>query len=492
MLSQPSIELAKGNSPRVAVIGSGHSGISCAHYLKKAGIESFLIFEALPELGGTWYENRYPGAEVDTPSHLYTYTFSAFDWTHRYADQAQLLAYQHKTVDQIGIREKFRFNAEVESAVWDEEQKLFHLNFNDGRAADFEYVISAVGFLNVPNIPKWVDKEGFKGTVVHTAKWDPALDYSGKRVGVVGTGSSAVSVVSEMAKTAGHLTVFQRSPNWIVPKGQRQFSEAERADLRAEKGYWRRFRKEYWNYEKVKIFGKQDQPGTRTNNRLRQICLNNLDAQLGDRNDLHQLLRPNYPFYGKRPVLSDTYYQAIRRSNVSFAPSISHVGSEGVIDESGKTHDLDVVVLATGYKASSYLSRIKVFGPSGRDLHKVWGADPEAYLGSAVPGFPNFFMMYGPNSNAGPVVFMLEVQAKFAADNIRDAWRRGKKTAEVRAAASRRFNAWLQKRLETSVFKSTSNYFASSTGRIVTQWPFSATRFWWIARTSRRRVMKFR
>ena len=487
-----SISLARASTPRVAIIGSGHSGISAAYYLKKAGIESFLIFDSLPELGGTWYENRYPGAEVDTPSHLYTYTFSSYDWTHRYANQRQLLDYQNVTVDRIGIREHFRFNAEVDTVEWDEHCKLWTLYFSDGRKAEFEHVIAAVGFLNVPRFPDWADAEAYPGTVLHTAKWDPDIDLTGKSIGVVGTGSSAVSVVSEAVKTAAKVTIFQRSPNWIVPKGQRAFTAQEREALRNDRNYWKKFRKEYWNYEKVKIFGKQDQPGTKTNLKLQAICEQHLERELEGRDDLKELLRPDYPFYGKRPVLSDTYYKAVRQANAHFAPPVRHLGADGLVDENGDIHKLDIIILATGYRASEYLSRLKVIGPGGRKLHDVWGQEPEAYLGSVVPDFPNFFMMYGPNSNAGPVVFMLEVQAKFAADSIRALHRAGKRLTQIKKTAMRRFNDWMQRRLESSVYKSTNNYFAAPTGRIVTQWPYSATRFWWIARTSRRRVMEMK
>ena len=482
---------ARREAARIAIIGGGISGIACGYYLKRAGLGDFTIFEASADLGGTWYENRYPGARVDTPSHLYTYTFSRFDWSCAYAGDEELRRYLDKTVDEFDLRRHFRFNSKVLSAAWNEQDATYRLTFADGQKEIADVVLSCVGFLNVPFVPSWVDEAAFPGRVVHTARWPTDVRLEGKTVGVIGTGSSAVQVVSEAAKVAKSVTVFQRAPNWVLPKNNRNFTSAERRKLNTPFGYWRKFAHEYYKYEKIKILGEQEQPGSKMNVKIQGVAEAHLKRALAKRPDLIPTLTPDFPFYGKRPIVNDDYYPALCLPNVALAPAAVKADAEGVLDRKGAHHKFDVLVLATGFQATNYLSRIKVEGRNGADLHAVWAGEPSAYLGSCMPGFPNFFMLYGPNSNAGPVIFMLECQAKFAVDNIVDMQRRRARMVEVRRSAFDRFNSWLQARLETSVFKSTKNYFAAESGKIVTQWPFSATRFWWIAKMDRRFAMKF-
>lgn len=477
-------------SLRVAIIGGGISGIATAYYLKRAGITNFTIFEASAGIGGTWYDNRYPGAEIDTPSHLYTYTFSRYDWSQRYAANDEILAYVEKTVDQFELRRHFRLNAYVRSVIWSDADALYTLTLGTGETLEFEAVISCVGFLNVPLIPDWVDPRSSPVRIVHTAQWPEDLKLDGLRVGVVGTGSSAVQVVAEAAKVAKSVTVFQRSPNWAMPKGNRAFTDEERSRQSRPLPYFLKFLHEYYKYEKIKIFGKQDQPGSRTNDRMRGIAEAHLKRALDGRPDLIGKLTPDFPFYGKRPIVNDLYYQAIRLPHVAVVPAVKEAGKDGLRDVEGNLHALDLAVLATGFQAARYLSRLEVKGAKGLDLQEVWAGEPSAYLGACMPGFPNFFMLYGPNSNAGPVIFMLECQAKFAADSIADMARRGARRVEVTRRAFARYNNWLQARLETSVYKSTANYFTAPSGKVVTQWPFSATRFWWLCVSERRRSMR--
>jgi len=483
-------DVARPGWPRVAVIGGGVSGIGAGYYLRRAGIGRFTIFEASPYFGGTWHDNRYPGVRIDTPSHLYTYTFSRFDWSCSYASGAEICRYLEKTVDEFDLRKHFRFNCRVASVEWCDAECSYIVKFADGTAEVFDVVLSCVGFLNVPYVPEWVNVDAFPGRVVHTSNWPADLKLDALNVGVVGTGSSAVQVVAEAAKVAKNVTVFQRAPNWVFPKNNRNFTLEERGKLSSRLGYWLKFAHEYYKYEKVKIFGKQEQPGTKTNLKMRGIAEAHLKRALSTRPDLIRVLTPDFPFYGKRPIINDEYYPALCEPNVKLAPTAVKADAGGVRDAKGEQHNLDVLVLATGFKAANYLARIQVKGEKGIELHDFWKGEPAAYLGSCAPGFPNFFMMYGPNSNAGPVIFMLECQIKFAIDNIVDMKRRRARKVEVSRHAFDRYNDWLQARLETSVFKSAKNYFSSDSGKIVTQWPFSATRFWWISRIDRRRAME--
>ena len=222
--------------PRVAVVGGGVSGIAAGYYLKRAGIENFTIFEASFHFGGTWLDNRYPGVQIDTPSHLYTYTFSRFDWSCTYASGAEIRQYLEKTVDTFGLREHFRFNRSVIAAEWNDVESFYTLTFSDGEIEAFDVVLSCVGFLNVPNVPTWVDEAAFPGKVVHTSRWPADLKLDGLSVGVVGTGSSAVQVVAECAKVAKSVTVYQRAPNWVFPKGVHDFTAKERQDTQFSSG----------------------------------------------------------------------------------------------------------------------------------------------------------------------------------------------------------------------------------------------------------------
>jgi len=482
--------LRSPKQPRIAIIGGGISGIATAHYLRRAGLTNFTVFEASAGIGGTWYDNRYPGAEIDTPSHLYTYTFSSYDWSQRYATNDEILAYVEKTVDQHDLRRHFRLNAIVQSVVWSDSDARYTVTLGTGETLDVEAVVSCIGFLNVPLIPDWAEVATSPVHIVHTARWPDDLKLDGLNVGVVGTGSSAVQVVAEAAKVAKSVTVFQRSPNWAMPKGNRSFTAEERHHQSRPIPYFLKFVHEYYKYEKIKILGKQDQPGSRTNERMRRIAEAHLRRALDGRPDLIGKLTPDFPFYGKRPIVNDLYYQAIRLPHVTIAQAVRDIGPHGLRDAEGKVHNLDLVVLATGFQAARYLSRLEVRGANGQDLQEVWAGEPSAYLGACMPGFPNFFMLYGPNSNAGPVIFMLECQAKFAADCIADMARRGARRVEVRRRAFDKYNRWLQARLETSVYKSTVNYFTAPSGKVVTQWPFSATRFWWLCVSERRRAMR--
>lgn len=474
---------------RIAVIGGGISGIATAYYLKRAGLANFLVFESSSEPGGTWNDNRYPGAEVDIVSHLYSYSFNIHDWPQRYGSQAEVKRYLEKTIDEFALRPHFRFDAAVVSAAWSDERKLYTLTFADGRTAEFEAVISCVGFLNDPVIPPGVDLASYPGVACHTARWREDIDMTGKRVGVVGTGSSAAQIISEASRVAGAVTVFQRSPTWVLPKKNRPFTPAQRTRYGR---YWQyRFKslKDFWQFERTKL-GSPEQIGAKMNLRIRAMAERHLSASLADRPDLLARLTPDHPIGAKRTVASSDLYEALRRPHVTIAPAVASMDENGLVDTEGTRHDLDIVILATGFQASNYLSRLKVAGRKGVDLHAAWNGEPAAFLGSCVPGFPNFFMLYGPNSNTGALVFTLECQAQFAAGCLRAMARAGRSTVEVKKPAFDRFNDWVQARLAGSVYKTTSNYYTTPSGRVVTQWPFSTLRFWWLARTARRSAMR--
>ncbi|MCX7305347.1 MAG: NAD(P)/FAD-dependent oxidoreductase [Hyphomicrobiales bacterium] len=483
------LSLDRAAGLRVAIIGAGFSGIAAAYYLKRANLTNFLILERSSAAGGTWHDNSYPGAEVDVPCHLYSFTFNQNDWTQRYSSQADVKRYLDKTIDEFDLRAHLRCDATVVSAEWSDETKLYKVAFADGRIAEFEAVICCVGIFSVPLIPREIDVASYPGVVCHTSPWNKDVRFEGMRVGVVGTGSSAVQIVAEAAKVARSVTVFQRSANWVVPKRNRTFTAAQQARYRKAWQYRFKWLKEYLRYERIK-FMNPDRLGSRTNVRMQAIAENYLKRSLAGRGDLLVKLTPDHPIGAKRAVASDDYYAALQKPNVVVAPAVKRVDADGVCDAEGRRHHLDVLVLATGFRTADYLSKLRISGRDGVDLHETWHGEPAAFLGTCVPGFPNFFMLYGPNSNSGTLVLMLEAQARFAVDSLAEMARSNASTVEVKASVFEKFNRWVQKKLEGSVYATTRNYYQASSGRVVTQWPFTATRFWWMCRTQRRSAMK--
>jgi cation diffusion facilitator CzcD-associated flavoprotein CzcO len=482
------LSLDRSSGLRVAIIGAGISGIAAAYYLKRAKLANFLILESASAAGGTWRANSYPGAEVDVPCHLYSFSFNKNDWTQRYCSQAELKGYLEKTIDEFELRPHLRFDATVVSATWSDEHKLYTLAFADGRIAEFEAIISCVGIFNVPLIPAGIDVGAYPGMVCHSSRWTDDIRLDGMRVGVVGTGSSAAQIVAEAAKIAQSVTIFQRSPTWVVPKRNRSFTAAQIARYRRSWQYRYKSVKEYLRFERTRL-GRPERLGSGTNMRMQAIAEMHLKRSLAGRQDLIEKLTPDHPIGAKRAVASDDYYPATLKPNVTIARAVDRMDERGLIDVDGKRHDLDIVVLATGFRAADYLSNVRIAGREGADLHNIWNGEPTAFLGTCVPGFPNFFMLYGPNSNSGTLIFLLECQAKFAADCLAEMARRSGSTVEVKVSAFESFNRWVQKKMQGSVYTATKNYYTAPSGRIVTQWPFSATRFWWMCRTRRRTSM---
>ncbi len=460
---------------RVAVIGAGFSGIAAGVALLRQGITDFTIFEASSGTGGTWWHNRYPGAEVDLESHIYSFSYAPADWSRNYAGRGELQHYLEKVVDAFGLRRHLVLNEKVESVTWTDDRGVYEIATGSGRPyGSFQAVISAVGFLSVPRIPS-LAREGpsFTGVICHSAHWPDGLDLAGRRVGVLGTGSSAVQVVAEAATCAAEVKVFQREPNWMLPKGSREFSPLERRMNRNPLVHrWRRLGL-YLRYDTRQLRMSHARRDGRVNRQRRHASEKFLADSLAGQPELRRLLTPEFPFEGKRTVLSDTYYQTLLQPHVTLIPhGVKGLSTTGVIDENGDRHDLDVVVLATGFHASDYLAKLKVTGLGGQDLHEVWAGDPRAFLGMMVPGFPNFFMMYGPNTNSSPTVSFFEAQARFAARAIRRLGARGAHDVQISAVVADLYDRWLQRALRRTVWTETDSYFRAGSGRIVSQWPF--------------------
>jgi cation diffusion facilitator CzcD-associated flavoprotein CzcO len=461
-------------TPRVAIVGGGFAGIAAGVKLRKAGIDHFTIYEAAPEIGGTWRDNTYPGCEVDTSSSLYAFSFTHPDWTRTHVRQAELQAYIERVVDDFGLRPNIRTGTGVDRAVWDDRTHTYELTLSDGTTAACEVLVSAVGFLNVPKLPDLPGLDTFEGPAFHTARWEHEHDLTGKRVAVIGTGSSAIQLVPEVARIASKVLVFQREPGWIMPKGERDLTPEERAARRSRIG-WRKERlQQLRRVEKGLWRAGTYRPGSKVNSAAEQMCRGYIDKVFADRPDLKEAVTPTYPYWGKRVIFATTFYPALKRENVQLVPrAVERVTPTGVVDADGVEHDADVLVLATGFQPTNYLAHLQVVGRSGRELHDVWAGEPRAYLGITVPDFPNFFMLYGPGTNGGEIIWMLERQAEYMVRVVRRL-RRGRTTSvEVRGSFADRYDRWLQKAVRGTAWEVSNNYFTSRSGRIVTQWPYS-------------------
>ena len=478
---------------RVAIIGSGFSGIAAAVALQRQGISDFTIFELSAGIGGTWWNNRYPGAEVDLESHLYSFSYARADWTRTHARWDELQRYLESVVDRFGLRPHLVLGEKVESITWAEDRGEYDIVTSSGAPhGPFRAVISAVGFLNIPLIPPFARGDtGFGGVICHTSAWPEGLDLSGKKVAVLGTGSSAVQVVAEAAKVVSELKIFQIEPNWLLPKGDRDFTVAERRRGRHALVYqWRR-RRLYLRYDLRQIRASHARSGGRANRRRQRAAREFLETALAGRPDLRELVTPTFPVEARRTVISDTYYATLGRPNVHLIPhAVKGLTTHGAIDANGDQHDLDVIVMATGFDAANYLGNFTVTGEGGVELHEQWVGEPQAFLGLMVPGFPNFFMLYGPNTNSAPLVSFYEAQARFAARAISGLRRRH--AVQVSPAITRRYNDWLQSRLARTVWAETRSYFQARGGRIVSQWPFSASCYIAAARLSRPVATRYR
>src|SRR5947207_10588370 len=369
-------------TPRVAVVGAGFGGIAAGVKLKQAGIHTVTIYESSLGIGGTWWDNTYPGAEVDVGSHLYCFSFKPHQWTRTHARQPELQKYLEETVDEFGLRPHLQLGVTVQSATWDDDRHVWALRLEDGTVDECHVLVSAVGFLNVPRYPDWPGLEDFQGPKFHTARWEHGHDLSGKVVAVVGTGSSATQVVPAIQPIVKQLYLFQRQPGWVLPKGERDFTDEERMLFaRAWRGRRERWRQR-WVLEKSLWRGHLWRPGTKTNREREEMCRRYIGRVFKDRPDLRDAVTPAYPYPGKRPVVASTFYPALKKENVTLVPkAVASVTPTGIVDADGVERSVDVIVMATGFQTTNYLARVEVVGRDSRTLRDHWGDEPRAYLG---------------------------------------------------------------------------------------------------------------
>ncbi|OBH32365.1 monooxygenase [Mycobacterium sp. E342] len=463
----------RGRPPKVAIIGAGFGGLAAAVALRRAGIDDLVIIEADDGVGGTWRRNTYPGAACDIQSHLYSFSFAPNkSWTRTYARQPEILAYLESVADDFDLRRHLVLGTRARSVRWN--GAAWHCRLDRaGRESTLtvDVVVCAVGLFGSPRLPDIPGLADFTGTLMHTAHWDHGIDLAGKRVAVIGTGASGVQAVPELAKIADLVSVFQRTPPWMVPKDDRPYTATELARFRRNPLAARRTRWQIWKFQHDNTATFADDPviDARTH-----VATSFLERTVADER-LRRALTPGYPFRCKRVLLGDDFYRALQRDNVELVTDpIERIDGSSVLTSAGRAVDVDAIVLATGFETSHYLPGIDVIGLGGRRLHERWGDDPSAYLGVAVSGFPNFFMLYGPNTNQGgnSIVYILEAGARLVASAVSRIARRGG-YLDVRPEAEKRYNDQLSADLERTIWTRCDSYFRSPTGRIVTQWPYT-------------------
>ena len=495
---------ALANFP-VVIIGAGMSGVCAAIRLSQAGIP-FTIIEKNSAVGGSWYENFYPGCGVDTPNHFYSYSFDLnHEWSHFFAKRDELWAYFERATDTYGIREHIVFATEVASATYDDAAGTWDVVTRDAGGAVKHLmaraVISAVGVLNRPKVPEIPGCETFAGTALHTAQWQEGLDLAGKRVIMIGTGASGQQVGPTIAPDVAKLTILQRSPHWVVPNPNyfAEVSEGMKWVLAHVPFFarWYRFQL-FWAFAdglhaSLQVDPEWDDGGrsiNQVNARHRHFMERYLRAKLGGNAELIAKCTPSYPPYGKRILVDNNWFDMLLRPNVELVTSrIAKIVPEGVVMDDGTRHEADVIIYATGFQASKMLAPMHITGAGGRDLHETWGPDDAtAYIGTMVPGFPNFFTLMGPNTglaHGGNVIFITECQMRLILTALREVLETGAKAIDVRPAAHDAYVADVDHLHANMVWthKGLTNWYRNDAGRVFALLPYRLVDYWKMTKT---------
>lgn len=484
---------------RVAIIGAGISGVIAAVRLRELGIP-FVILEREREVGGVWLTNTYPGAGVDTPSYLYSFSFFPRHWSTHFAKRNEMATYLADAVDHFDLRRHIIFGTEVEDAVYDEASQRWEISSRDSdgstRVVSANVLISAVGLFNKPKIPDIAGKDRFSGPMFHTANWPEDFDVSGKRVTVIGTGASAMQVVPAIADKVAQVTVFQRSPQWVGPCAE--YFEPVPEEVHFLMDYvpyyqaWYRFRLAWVFNDRVHPSLQIDPQWTDPEHSLnavndghRRYFARYLVGQLEDRPDLIEKCLPDYPPFGKRMLLDNGWFAALKRDNVGLVTEgVDRITERGVVSHSGEEVETDVVVFSTGFETTRYLQPIDFVGRGGKRLRDIWGDDDAtAYLGMTVPGFPNLFLMYGPNTNSGAggsYFFIGESQGRYIIDVITKMICNGIGAVECRTEAHDRWVEEIDEAHSKMVWShpGMTTYYRNKRGRVVNNSPYRVVDYW--------------
>jgi len=473
-----------GHPLRAIIIGSGFGGLGMAIALKKQGIAEFAVLERAGDVGGVWRDNGYPGAACDVPSHLYSFSFEPNpDWSNAFARQDEILAYLRRCADRYDVRRHIRFGAEVQAARFDEARDVWTVTLSDGTCLETQVLVNATGQLSQPVTPDLPGRADFAGHSFHSAMWDHAYPLEGKRVAVIGNGASAIQLVPAIADRVRHLAVFQRSASYLYPRGDRTIRPWEKKLYRTLPTLMKLRRlATYLVYESRAL-------GFTRFKWLMKFGLGRpfrrmLQTQVADP-ALRARLMPDYPIGCKRIVLSDDFLPALGKPNVQLVTdAIRRLTARGVETKDGRLHEADAIIYATGFAATRFLAPMKISGRNGLDLHEVWRDGAAAYLGITVPGFPNFFMIYGPNTNLGhnSIVYMLESQIAHVMRILRELSARHARRVEVDAGRFEAFNKDIRRRLARTVWNGCTSWYVDANGHNSTNWPGFTLTYRWLTR----------
>lgn len=453
---------------RIVIVGAGPGGICTGIKLKEAGYDSFTIVEQADGVGGTWRHNRYPGCRCDVPSVLYSFSFAQKpDWQSRYATQPEILAYMEELAEQNGLLPHTRFNTRVTGAHWDDARALWQVVLDSGEMLEAEVLVSAIGLFNEPSIPALAGLDSFPGAVMHSARWNPDVTLEGRNIAVIGSAASAVQLVPEVAKVAGHLTIYQRTPNYVRAR-EADYTPQEQAEISANPAlmHEERTRVTQWVDAMCKM---QD---TALLDFAAGDCVENARVVVDE--GVRQRLSPAYAFGGKRPLVSSDWFPTFNRDNVELVTGpIARIESDAVVMADGTRRQADVLILATGFQTTRFLSVIPVTGRDGRTLDEAWRDGARAYLGMTTSGFPNLFMLYGPNTNNGSILHNIECQANYVVRHLRWMERENVAAIDIRPDVLAAYNDEIQRKIAAipAWNADVAGYYRADNGLNVTQWP---------------------
>jgi cation diffusion facilitator CzcD-associated flavoprotein CzcO len=463
---------------RFVIIGAGMSGILSAIKLQEAGFDNFAIYEKADRLGGTWRENTYPGIACDVPSHFYSYSFALNpDWSHQFAKGAEIRAYFEDVARRHGVDSRIRYGKEITRCEW--QNGSWRIETADGSTDAADFVIAATGVLHHPAYPDIEGINSFAGPMFHSARWNHDTPLAGKRVGVIGTGSSAIQIVGALIDRVAELSLFQRTPQWIAPIENPAYTEEQKAEFRRDPEKIQRLRAQVASFITDGFSNHLADVNSPQLRAIHDACVANLDNNVKDP-ELRERLRPNYRAGCKRLIMSDNFYHAIQRPNATLVTEkIERIERSGVRTRDGQLHELDVLIFATGFRVDRFMRPMEVVGRNGKSIEEVWQGGPIAYLAISVPDFPNFLMLNGPNGPVGnfSLIEVAELQLSYILQLI-DQVRSGACT-EVCAshAAMERFDADRKEAAKTTIWASGCRSWYLDANGLPMAWPWTFDRF---------------